>query len=66
MNIDFSKITNVEIEDIHSFDYPDFCDAFIASADYDNKPMSDDMIDYINDNDNGFINEYIFKSSNIS
>ena len=62
MNIDFSKITNVEIEDIHRFDYPDFCDAFIAHADYDNKPMSDDMIDYINDNDNGFINEYIFNN----
>ena len=60
MKIDYKKITNVEIEDVHMYDYPDFCDAFIAYADYDDKPMRDDMIDYINDNDNGFINEFIF------
>jgi|TARA_R100000027_G_scaffold30644_1_gene22396 hypothetical protein len=60
MNIDYNKITNVEIEDIFRFDYPDFCDAFIASADYDGKPMSEDMIDYLNENDSGFIGETIF------
>ena len=59
MNIDFSKIKIIEIEDIHSFDYPDFCDAFIASADYHDKPMSDDKIDYINDKENRYINEII-------
>ena len=26
MNIDYNKITNVEIEDIFRFDYPDFYD----------------------------------------
>ena len=60
MNIDYKKITNVEIEDIFKFDYPDFCDAFITAADYDGKPMSEEMIDYLNENDNGFIGETIF------
>jgi hypothetical protein len=60
MNIDYKKITNVEIEDIFRFDYPDFCDAFITAADYDGKPMSEEMIDYLNENDNGFIGETIF------
>ena len=52
------KIINKAIKKLD----PDFCDAFIASADYYDKPMSDDMIDYMNDNDNGFINEYIFNN----
>ena len=41
------------------FDYPDFCDAFLASADYDNEEMSEEMINYINDNEYDFVNEYI-------
>lgn len=60
MNIDYKKITNVEIEDVFRFDYPDFCDAFITAADYDGKPMSEEMIDYLNENDDGFIGETIF------
>jgi len=60
MKIDYKKITNVEIEDVHMYDYPDFCDAFIAAADYDDKSMSEEMIDYLNENDNGFIGETIF------
>jgi hypothetical protein len=60
MKIDFSKVNNVEIENIQMFDYPDFCDAFIVSADYGDKEMSEDMINYINDNNYNFINEYIY------
>ena len=60
MNIDYNKITNVEIEDIFRFDYPDFCDAFITASYYDGKPMSEEMIDYLNENDDGFIGETIF------
>ena len=60
MNIDYSKISNVEIEDVLMYDYPDFCDAVISYADYGDEPMSEEMIDYLNDNDNGFINETIF------
>jgi hypothetical protein len=62
MKIDYNKISNVEIEDVLMYDYPDFCDAFISSADYGDEPMSEEMIDYLNDNDNGFINETIFEN----
>jgi hypothetical protein len=41
------------------FDYPDFCDAFLVDADYGDEPMSEEMINYINDNEYGFVNEYI-------
>jgi len=30
------KITNYEIEDVKSSDYPDFCDAFISYAEDEN------------------------------
>ena len=62
MKIDYNKITNVEIEDVHMYDYPDFCDAFISYADYGDEPMTDEMIDYLNDNDDGYINETIFSN----
>ena len=62
MKIDYNKISNVEIEDVLMYDYPDFCDAFISSADYGDEPMSEEMIDYLNDNDDGFINETIFEN----
>jgi hypothetical protein len=59
MKIDFKKIKNVEIENVQMYDYPDFCDAFLVDADYGDKPMTEEMINYINDNEYGFINEYI-------
>jgi hypothetical protein len=59
MKIDFAKINNVEIENIQMFDYPDFCDAFLSYAEYGDEPMSEEMINYINDNEYGFVNEYI-------
>ena len=62
MKIDYNKISNVEIEDVLMYDYPDFCDAFISYADYGDEPMSEEMIDYLNNNDNGFINETIFEN----
>ncbi|NQW26179.1 MAG: hypothetical protein HQ473_07455 [Cryomorphaceae bacterium] len=48
--MDYSKIDNVEIDGIDTNDYPDFCDAYIASADYDGVPMTDEQLDEVNDN----------------
>lgn len=53
------KIDNVEIEGIDFKDYPDFCDAFIVSADYNGIPLTDDEINKLNDNSE-FIHEKIF------
>ena len=44
MEIDYSKISNVQVEGIDHRDAPDYCDAFISSADYDGHPMDDDML----------------------
>jgi len=48
--MDLKKITNIEIEGIDFKDAPDFCDAFISSADYKGVPMTDSQLDEINEN----------------
>lgn len=38
-------ITNVKFEGIDHKDYPDYCDAYIVSADYNGVPMNDEQIE---------------------
>ena len=54
INLDYTKISDVEVEGIDTADYPDFCDAFIASADYDGREMTDMELDTLND-DSDFV-----------
>lgn len=57
------KITNVIMQGIETKDYPDFCDAYIESADYNGVPMSEEELDEINE-DKDFVykcvNDYLF------
>ena len=46
---DFNKITNVSLDGIDHRDYPDYCDAFIDSADYDGVEMTDEQLDDLNE-----------------
>ena len=40
------KLTDYEIEDVKSWDYPDFCDAFISYAEDENgKEMTEQQIE---------------------
>ena len=48
--IDTSKVDNVEIEGIDTKDYPDFVDAYIAAADYNGVPMTEDQLTELNEN----------------
>lgn len=47
--MDYSKITNVQLDNIDTRDYPDFCDAYIESADYDGQPMTEEQLDELNE-----------------
>ena len=51
MKIDYNKIKVLEVDNINHYDYPEYCDAYISEADYDGNPMSDEMLDEINDDD---------------
>jgi hypothetical protein len=59
-NIDYSKISNIKIEGIDINDWPDFCDAYISEAEYNGVPMTLDEIEWLNTEDCGFINNWIF------
>lgn len=56
--MDYKLIDNIEVDGIDTKDYPDFCDAFIASAKYNGKPMTDEQLDELNE-DGGFVYECV-------
>ena len=56
--MDYKLIDNIEVDGIDTKDYPDFCDAFIASAGYDGKPMTDEQLDELNE-DGDFVYECV-------
>lgn len=58
MKLDYNKIKNVEIEDINTKDYPDFCDAYVYYAEYNGKPMTEEQLDALSDN-SSFVHEEI-------
>jgi len=47
MELDHTKIDNIQFEGIDLRDIPDLCDAFICSADYDGEPMTDEQLQSI-------------------
>lgn len=59
--IDYKKIDNIKIEGINPKDYPDFCDAFISSADYDGVPMGEEQLNEINE-DRDFVYREVLES----
>jgi hypothetical protein len=56
--MNYKLIENIEVEGIHLIDYPDFCDAYIASADYNGKEMTDEQLDELNE-DSDFVYECV-------
>ncbi len=48
---DYSKITNIEMDNVNWSDYPDFTDAYIESADYEGVPMTENQLDDLNEDD---------------
>lgn len=56
--MDYKLIDNIEVDGIDTKDYPDFCDSFIASADYDGKPMTNEQLDELNE-DSDFVYECV-------
>ena len=61
MKIDFKKVEVIEVDGINHYDYPDYVDAYISEADYNGKPMSDKMLDEINDNHPDFVYEKVWE-----
>jgi hypothetical protein len=64
ITIDLKNISDVEWEDVHSFDHPDYSDAFISSANYNGREMTDDELERLKDDHPDWcyenLMEYIF------
>ena len=57
--MNYDLIDNIELDGIDTNDYPDFCDAFIASADYNGVEMTDAQIDILNE-DYSFVHDCVY------
>lgn len=57
--MDITKINNIEFDGVDYKDAPDFCDAFIISADYNGKKMTDEQLNIINENSD-FVHEQLY------
>ena len=56
--MDYKRIDNIEVDGIDTNDYPDFCDAFIASAYYKGVEMNEEQLDELN-KDSDFVYECV-------
>jgi len=57
IKLDYNKISNVFVGGIDMEDFPDFCDAYIESADYGNREMTEEELEILNE-DGEFISEH--------
>jgi hypothetical protein len=60
MTINLNLIDNVVVDGIDYNDYPDFCDAYIAEADYKFQPMTQEMLDDLNTDYRDFVHEQVY------
>jgi len=57
------KLTDYEIEDVYSWDYPDFCDAYISYAEDENgKEMTEQQIEEWTENNEEEFYEMVLES----
>lgn len=57
--IDYSKISNIEFDDVFHDDAPDYCDAYILNCDIDGVEATSEQLDEINKN-SYFVHEKLF------
>lgn len=60
MKLDYSQITDIEIEGIDYKDAPDFVDAYISNASYMGRDATDEELDAMND-DSSFVYECVME-----
>lgn len=58
--LDYSKIDDIEVDGIDMKDYPDFCDAYIASASYEGRDMTELELEQLNE-DGGFVYDCVIE-----
>lgn len=60
MNLNLKQVFGVEVENVQMSDYPDFCDAYISKAYYQNsrgsRELTEEELDKLNEN-----GEYVYQ-----
>ena len=55
IELDLSKIEDIEFDGIDTNDYPDFCDAFITSATYNGRDLTEEELEWIGDDNSDWV-----------
>ncbi len=58
LNLDYKKIVVTGVDGIDHRDAPDYCDAYITSAEYEGRELTDEEIDLLNE-DSDFVYESV-------
>jgi len=61
MNINLSKIKDVELQGIDPMDFPDFTDAYVSAGTYKDEPLTTLELSYINDECTDFVQMQVMK-----
>ena len=57
---EFNKVFDVEFDGIQTWDAPDFCDAFVVSASWENgTKLTEEELDLLNE-DSDYVHELLF------
>tara|TARA_R110000796_G_scaffold59395_1_gene136927 strand:- start:40 stop:225 length:186 start_codon:yes stop_codon:yes gene_type:complete len=57
--MNYDLIDNIELDGIDTNDYPDFSDAYVVAADYDGEPMTELMLEELNE-EYSFIHDCVY------
>ena len=57
--IDFTKITDIEFDDVFHDDAPDYCDSYILRCEIDGAEATEEQLNEINENSD-FVHEKLF------
>ncbi len=57
--LDYLKIDNIVVSGVDHKDYPEYCDAYIESADYNGEPMTEEQLENL---DSSFVYEKVYDS----
>lgn len=64
MTLNGQKIQNIQIDGINRRDYPDFVDAYISYAEFQNgEPLTAEQLNDLNDESGEIINEMIHEGA---
>ena len=61
MNLDLSKIEDIEFDGINHDDYPDYCDAFVTSATYKGRDLSEEELEWVGDEHSDWVYEKLME-----